>query len=175
MSIGYSDGVTHLHPLRGTRHPHCVLTLTISPRQLINDPDTRINHFKPLRLVCKIFNVVWSPVVLSNLVLFLPESDPHHGHHRGLRHVVHDMAVARTVTLKSWHCLSVDAQRVGRRLYPKSKWAPVRRMLSALASAAVAPPMKFVRLLVNPGLSGARQSANELVNKVSFPDAHHTK
>ena len=38
-----------------------------STLKLLRDPDTTFEHFKALRLVCKTFDAVWSPVVLFRL------------------------------------------------------------------------------------------------------------
>ncbi|KAF8625132.1 hypothetical protein AX17_006911 [Amanita inopinata Kibby_2008] len=38
--------------------------------EVLLDPDMVMADYKPLRLVCKIFNDIWSPIVLHSIVLF---------------------------------------------------------------------------------------------------------
>src|ERR1700759_3974506 len=42
---------------------------------MLGDPNITFEDFKQLRLVCKMFDALWSPVVLSRLLLF-PQSKP---------------------------------------------------------------------------------------------------
>jgi hypothetical protein len=55
--------------------PSTLMTLPLILK-LLRDPDMTLEDFKPLRLVCKAFDVIWSPVVLFRLFLTRRTGDP---------------------------------------------------------------------------------------------------
>jgi len=69
--------------------------------KLLRDPDTTFEDFKALRLVCKIFDAVWSPVVLFHLSI----SRRHDCLFHQLRHLMQGAGPLphfRALTLRNW-------------------------------------------------------------------------
>ncbi|KIL57919.1 hypothetical protein M378DRAFT_171228 [Amanita muscaria Koide BX008] len=74
--------------------------------KLITDPETTISQLRSLRLVCKLFDTLWSPMVMHNMTLFT--GDPIH-HVNRLFDIVRDKgttaAFTTTLTLRNWEFL----------------------------------------------------------------------
>src|SRR6266478_2208255 len=79
---GIASLPTELHlriqrEVRRAKIHHLNLTLkTFMSLQFVRDPDTTFNDLKPLRFVCKSFDTIWSPLVLSTISIF-PRSADH--------------------------------------------------------------------------------------------------
>ncbi|KAM6501862.1 hypothetical protein JOM56_001839 [Amanita muscaria] len=77
---------------------------------LLRDPYTHISQLRILRLVCQLFDIIWSPVVLSNILLF-SRYQTHHDRAKYLRSLVHrkgNTLSCATITLQNWDCLDTD-------------------------------------------------------------------
>src|SRR6266704_6704779 len=62
--------------VRGAKNHHLNLTLTtFVSLEFVRDPDTTFNDLKPLRLVCKAFDTIWSPLILSAISIFPRSTD----------------------------------------------------------------------------------------------------
>ncbi|KAM6501865.1 hypothetical protein JOM56_001842, partial [Amanita muscaria] len=80
---------------------------------LSRDPYTHISQLRILRLVCQLFDIIWSPVVLNNIVLF-SRYQTHHDRAKYLRSLVHgkgNTLSCTTITLQNWDCLDTDIDR----------------------------------------------------------------
>lgn len=91
--------------------------------ELLRDPDTTFSHLKPLRLVCRVFDHVWSPIIFASIILLFsddPVSDEGIEHLRQLTDGDHSSYAFQTVTLKNWHHLNTAGYHFYNRL--KNLW-----------------------------------------------------
>lgn len=78
--------------------------------KLITDLETTISQLRSLRLVCKLFDTVWSPIVLVNMTLFTGYYPTHHVNR--LFDIVRGKdttaAFTTTLTLRNWEFLELS-------------------------------------------------------------------
>jgi hypothetical protein len=88
------------------------LNLTLMSFKFIRDPDTTFNDLKPLRLVCKTFDIIWSPLVLSAISMFprtVNNPDDILENLRHLHHLIYSPYHAKqfnTLIIRNWDCLN---------------------------------------------------------------------
>lgn len=112
--------------------PTCLMDLPMELHfhirdELLGDPDVEFRQLRKLRLVCRIFYYLWSPIVSSNMVLFQSGVATSI---RSLRYLVHHECkkpTYKTITINDWHHLPTDMER----LYC-SKWQITRRIKALL-------------------------------------------
>ncbi|KIL67136.1 hypothetical protein M378DRAFT_160131 [Amanita muscaria Koide BX008] len=164
---------------------------------VLRDPYTTFEDYKSLRLVCKLFDLVWSPVVLNHIVFFPLGPGWHDDIRAQLRHLErntnNNLSLANTLTIKDWHNLNTglywfveDVRQAqfsaSNNLAPRTV-ATLVRMMVALASFTIVPAVKLAKVLANPKqiprrlkatseLHQARRFANQFPNKLSFPNVH---
>lgn len=111
--------------------------------------DVTFEHFKELRLVCKVFDALWSPVVLSRLLLF-PPSKPIDilTHLDYLAHNPDYTAQFQALSLRNW--------AMGSGANPLDSPKPSRRRgffmgsIVFLARLMILPPKSLFMFLANP-------------------------
>ncbi|KAM6500161.1 hypothetical protein JOM56_003175 [Amanita muscaria] len=130
---------------------------------VLRDPYTTFEDYKSLRLVCKLFDLVWSPVVLNHLVFFpLGPGWRHDDDIRlraQLRHLErntnNNLSFANTLTIQDWHYLNTglywfveDVRQAqfsaSNNLAPRTV-ATLVRMMVALASFTIVPAVKLAK------------------------------
>ncbi|KIL65340.1 hypothetical protein M378DRAFT_24132 [Amanita muscaria Koide BX008] len=75
---------------------------------LLRDPYTHTSQLRILRLVCQLFDIIWSPLVFNNILLFR-RSQTHHDRVKYLRSLVRGKALScTTLTLQNWDCIDTD-------------------------------------------------------------------
>ncbi|KIL65357.1 hypothetical protein M378DRAFT_24141 [Amanita muscaria Koide BX008] len=83
--------------------------------QLLIDPDSTFKELRRLRLVCKTFNDIWSPILMTNMVLF--QTDVTNHALAQLRQIVHGksnastLAAYTTLTIQNLCCVDTKPDR----------------------------------------------------------------
>lgn len=122
--------------------------------ELLKHTDTTFAHFKAYRTVCKTFDDVWSPVVLSSVSLFPLLHWPTNGNniHAQFRYLIDGperFASTRTISIKNWHCLNSDFS-LTEAIRQAWKSSAVEGVMTTLALLILAPPVELVKFLIRP-------------------------
>lgn len=119
--------------------------------ELLKDPDVTYNYLKCLRLVCKLFDLLWSPVVLVNLSLF-PNNLIHGFNPEYLGQLVDgkNLHTFNTVTVKNWHYLNSGLHYFFKRLM--KLWVADRKtaLIQIPPALVLAIPVNLVIFLGAP-------------------------
>ncbi|KIL65360.1 hypothetical protein M378DRAFT_162307 [Amanita muscaria Koide BX008] len=119
--------------------------------QLLIDPDSTVKGLRPLRLVCKTFNDIWSPVLMTNMVLFQTDATDHAL--AQLRQIVHGksnastLASYTTLTIQNLCCVDTGPDRwcsAARRLREQGIIAVLQWMITTLILTLI----KFITLVI---------------------------
>ncbi|KAF8625133.1 hypothetical protein AX17_006912 [Amanita inopinata Kibby_2008] len=126
--------------------------------QLLGDPDTTMADYKPLRLVCRLYDVIWSPIVLRHILVFRKNhnvlddltSDPRFQQLLDLLHKPERLCYTETITIDSWLWMESDGFKFFFPVFETFLLFPPFGVILALMNMTVTIPYRLIQFALKP-------------------------